>query len=173
MTRLYLTGFMCAGKTSAGRALARRLGWQFADTDSLVEQRAGMAVEQIFERHGEAAFRALEAECLRDTAALSRVVVATGGGTPCGPGNMDVIKSSGTSVYLRMPAKQLYSRVVLSVRPRPLLLGMSREELTRYIAATLAQREPFYLQSDHVVDVLEPDLHRRLERLAREAMAAE
>lgn len=71
---------MGAGKTTVGELLAARLGWRFVDTDRVVEERAGMTVKEIFERHGEAAFRAMEAAAIRETAAGEHLVLALGGG---------------------------------------------------------------------------------------------
>jgi shikimate kinase len=80
ISSLVLTGFMGAGKTTVGELLAARLGWRFADSDRVVEERAGMTVGQFFESRGEAAFREMEAAAIRDTAAGESVVLALGGG---------------------------------------------------------------------------------------------
>lgn len=80
ISRIVLTGFMGAGKTTVGELLAARLGWRFVDTDRVVEEHAGMTVAEIFERRGEAAFRDLEATALRETATSGRLVMALGGG---------------------------------------------------------------------------------------------
>lgn len=80
ISSIVLTGFMGAGKTTVGELLAARLGWRFVDTDRVVEERAGMTVAEIFERQGEAAFRQIEAEAVRETAAGASLVLALGGG---------------------------------------------------------------------------------------------
>ncbi|HEX6865152.1 MAG TPA: shikimate kinase, partial [Thermoanaerobaculia bacterium] len=95
--RVYLTGFMGSGKTAAGRKLAERLGVPFVDLDSEVERRAGMTVREIFERHGEPAFRGLEQEALQATGELPDVVVATGGGTVTFEANARWIRANGVS----------------------------------------------------------------------------
>jgi shikimate kinase len=82
-SRIILTGFMGAGKTTVGALLAERLGWEFVDSDRVVETRAGMTVAQIFERRGEAAFREMEAQVVRDSRApdgAGPFVLALGGG---------------------------------------------------------------------------------------------
>ena len=96
--RIFLTGFMGSGKTTVGRRLAERLELPFVDLDEEIERRAGMAVREIFERQGEPAFRALEAEALRQVLALPDVVVATGGGTMAFEGNFRLIRASGLVV---------------------------------------------------------------------------
>ncbi|HEY2738306.1 MAG TPA: shikimate kinase, partial [Thermoanaerobaculia bacterium] len=78
--RIYLTGFMGSGKSTVGRLLAERLGMPFIDLDAEIEQRAGITVREIFERHGEPVFRRLEQEALRATEEMPDAVVATGGG---------------------------------------------------------------------------------------------
>src|ERR1700691_2726227 len=80
ITGIILTGFMGAGKTTAGALLAERLGWRFADSDALVEARAGMTIAEIFERQGKAAFRQLEADAVREAAGTDHMVLALGGG---------------------------------------------------------------------------------------------
>jgi shikimate kinase len=85
--RVALIGFMGSGKTTVGRILARRLGWEFVDTDALVESRARATVSRIFAERGEPAFRTLESAALAECAGRARVVVATGGGAPAQEAN--------------------------------------------------------------------------------------
>ena len=89
--RVYLTGFMAAGKTVVGSELARFLGCAFCDLDEAIEDEAGETVREIFSRHGEAAFRELEHVSLRRTAELGDAVVATGGGTMAFGRNREII----------------------------------------------------------------------------------
>ena len=96
--KVYLVGFMGAGKTSVGRALARRLDWQPVDVDELIEQRERLPVSEIFARHGEPYFRAAEREVLTEQLPKRHVVVATGGGTFVDPVNRAVINHDGASV---------------------------------------------------------------------------
>jgi shikimate kinase len=94
--RVALIGFMGAGKTTVAALLAQRLGYDAVDTDTLVEERAGATVAQIFATKGEAAFRDLEAEVLAGLAARSRVVVATGGGAPAQERNRAFFQAAAT-----------------------------------------------------------------------------
>ena len=84
--RIALIGFMGAGKTTVGAILAARLGWDFVDTDALIEVRAGAPVAAIFRERGEQAFRDLEADVLAELAQRQRAVIATGGGAPAQEG---------------------------------------------------------------------------------------
>jgi len=98
--RVYLTGFMAAGKSKVGRFLAERLDFPFVDLDRAICERAGLEVVEIFERHGESAFRELESACLEETETYPRVVVATGGGTVTLRRNWEIIHRAGASFWL-------------------------------------------------------------------------
>ena len=125
---MYLVGFMAAGKTSVGRALARRLHWQAMDIDHLIEQRERLPVSEIFARHGEAYFRAAERDVLTSQLSARHVVVATGGGTFVDPQNRAVINQDGVSVWLDAPLDRVITRIPLDGR-RP--LAADRDELER------------------------------------------
>ena len=119
--RVYLTGFMGAGKTSVGESLARHLAVAFVDLDREIEAASGLTVREIFERHGEAEFRRLEREALARTLALDDVVVAAGGGTLTFPENADLVATHGLSVWLNVPFAVIVARLGAGGRPdRPL-----------------------------------------------------
>ena len=82
LRRIVLTGFMGAGKTTVGRLLAERLGWEFLDLDAYIESRTGTPVPAIFATHGEPHFRQIESQALASALGRSRIVLALGGGTP-------------------------------------------------------------------------------------------
>ncbi len=130
--RVYLTGFMAAGKTVVGSALARILGFAFRDLDQAIEERAGGTVREIFAQSGEAAFRDLEHECLRRTADLEDVVVATGGGTMAFSRNREVIRRLGVSVWLDPPFDTLLARLRRSVEGERPLFGDDNETRAIY-----------------------------------------
>lgn len=98
--RIYLTGFMGAGKTVVGQALAALLGCRFVDLDRRIEARTGLSVEEIFERRGEEAFRDLEHRALAGTADLRPAVIATGGGLMTFERNRELLRRLGVSVWL-------------------------------------------------------------------------
>ncbi len=110
--RIVLTGFMGSGKSTAGRLLAERLGWEFADLDACVEARLGLSVPQIFTLHGEQAFRAAEVRDLAHLLSESRRVIALGGGAPETPALRTLLAGSpGTAVvHLQAPFPTLYER---------------------------------------------------------------
>jgi shikimate kinase len=117
--KIYLVGFMAAGKSTVGRALARRLGWRAEDVDALIEQRERMTVADIFARHGEPHFRRIEREMLRLLQPIRHVIVATGGGTFVDPDNRTFMNLDGVTVWLDLPLTELVARIPLDGR-RPL-----------------------------------------------------
>jgi shikimate kinase len=146
--RIFLTGFMGSGKTTVGRLLAGRLGIPFVDLDGEIERRAGMTVREIFDRHGEPAFRSLEAEALAAAAALPDAVVATGGGTMAFEANFRLIRASGLSVWLHPPFAAIVTRIGGA--------GKSDRPLFRNETQALAlyqERLPAYRRADVTVDV--------------------
>jgi shikimate kinase len=117
--KIYLVGFMAAGKTTLARALARRLDWQPVDIDEVIEQREHLTVTEIFAKRGEAYFRTLEREVLAEQTAPRHLVVATGGGTFADPQNRAAINQDGVSVWLDVPLDRLIGRIPADGR-RPL-----------------------------------------------------
>jgi shikimate kinase len=117
--KIYLVGFMGAGKTTVAHALARRLGWRAVDVDELIEQREHLLVAEIFSRHGEAYFRAVERAVLFDQLPPRHLVVATGGGTFADSQNRSAISRDGVSVWLDVPLDRLIERLPADGR-RPL-----------------------------------------------------
>ena len=116
---------MGSGKTTTGRSLAARLGWQFADLDSEIEEAAGRTEAQIFEDEGEPAFRARETETLRMllTAASGDLVLALGGGTLMAEGNRQLVRQYCRCVWLKASPTALAERLAHEAEGRPLLAG--------------------------------------------------
>jgi shikimate kinase len=126
--KIYLVGFMAAGKTTVARALGTRLGWRAEDIDELIEARERRTIADIFARNGEAYFRGVEREILRLVLPLRHVIVATGGGTFMDPENRLAINMDGLSVWLDVPFDELLARIPADGR-RP--LAADRAQLER------------------------------------------
>jgi shikimate kinase len=119
--RIYLSGFMGAGKTTVGRCLADRLGLPFVDLDEVIERRAGLTVREIFERAGEPGFRQLELETLTELAAGEDLVLALGGGTVTVAATAELLAATGVTVWLNPPFATIVRRIgALGKGDRPL-----------------------------------------------------
>jgi shikimate kinase len=160
-TRIFLIGFMGSGKSTHGLTLARKIGYQYMDMDHLIEETAEMSVPSIFEEHGEAVFRKWEHDVLLELCRQERLVISTGGGAPCHGDMMQIMKASGSTVYLELPPEALRDRLLQSPTQRPLIKGKSESELLEFISALMAERVPYYKQADHIVD----GLHFKMEEL--------
>lgn len=150
-TVICLAGFMGSGKSTIGTRLARQLGWRFVDLDGRIEEASGISILEFFERHGESAFRQLEADQLR--AALGRAaefrestILALGGGTYAQPGAPEFLRNAGVPViWLDTPVDLLLARCT-TMTGRPLF----RDEAS--FRALYAQRLPSYQLADYRVD---------------------
>ena len=149
--RLYLTGFMGAGKTTTGRELAVRAGWSFCDLDDEIECRTGRTIFEIFEE-GEETFRVLEREALERTSEYSRRVIALGGGAFVWRDNREYLADKGVVVYLDVAAEVLFERVRHSNSVRPLLSGFQGTDLLDHIKTVLEMRHLFYERADLIID---------------------
>jgi shikimate kinase len=145
---LWLIGMMGSGKSTVGRALASRTGTAFLDTDLLVEGTAGLAVTEVFEEEGEAAFRVRETEAIRAAAAVAEAVVATGGGAVLLTENVRVMKTSGPIVWLQADPVTLADRIGIAPG-RPLLRDA---DVVERLSVMLEDRRGAYGRAaDHVV----------------------
>ncbi|MFA5814577.1 MAG: shikimate kinase [Bacteroidales bacterium] len=149
---IVLLGFMGSGKSTLGKQLAASLGWTFTDLDRFIEAEENRTIPEIFEQDGEATFRKLESNALNKVLAYPHQVIAIGGGAPCHPGNMQLIKEKSLSIYLKISETQLLHRLAWSSTPRPLLKGKTESETQSFIADLLANREPFYLEADIIIE---------------------
>ncbi len=160
---IILIGFMGSGKTTAGQMVAKKLQYDFADLDVLIEEREGIAVTEIFARKGEEYFRKAESEVLDGLLERKNLVVASGGGTPCFHDNMEKMKSAGITVYLNTSPGLLARRLSRGNSSRPLVAGMQGPDLKNHIRKLLAGREGWYRQSDITYDADNFDIHELLD----------
>jgi shikimate kinase len=165
---IFLVGMMGAGKTTVGKALARRLGKPFADTDQIIIQRTGVAVPVIFEIEGEAGFRARETAVLQDLAQSPGSVIATGGGIILCEANREILNNSGTVIYLRASVEDLWRRTSRD-RSRPLLQTADPQQTLRDL---YVQRDPLYREvADIIVDTSSQSVLRLVNDLIRKLEA--
>lgn len=147
---IVLVGLMGAGKTSIGRRLASRLGVAFVDADAEIEAAAGSSIADIFERHGEEAFRDGERRVIARLLGDDVCVLATGGGAFLDPETRQRIGEEAISVWLRASLDTLVSRLERSRTPRPLL--EKEGDLRTTLKRLMDERYPVYEQADIVVD---------------------
>ena len=149
LRRIVLVGFMGSGKSSVGRVLARRLGWDFVDLDAQVEKAERRPVAAIFAEAGEGLFRAVEAREAEAILARDGVVMAAGGGWAAAPGRMESLPPETASVWLRVSAEEAVRRSRPRSGKRPLLAVADPLERAREL---LAAREPCYARAGLEVD---------------------
>jgi len=162
MTRIILIGYMGAGKTTIGRALAKELGIPFYDLDWYIESRMRKKVPQIFAERGEEGFRKIEHNMLHEVAEFENVIVSCGGGTPCFFDNIDYMNGQAMTVYLKADPDVLYDHLRMGRTERPLLTGKTPEELRLFIAEQLRQREPYYTKARYTLDVSLMDNYEKI-----------
>ena len=149
MTRIFLIGYMGAGKTTLGKAFARSMGLTFIDLDWYIEERFHKTIRELFTERGEDAFRDLERRMLHEVGDFEDVVISVGGGTPCFFDNVDYMNSVGETVFLDVDIRVLFRRLKIAKQQRPLLDGKSDEELMQFIQEALQNRLPFYTRAKH------------------------
>lgn len=147
---LVLVGLPGAGKSSVGRAVARRLGRPFLDFDAEIERRVGTTVAQFFGRHGEAAFREREVALTRELTAAPPMVLAPGGGWVTNPDVMELLRPPGRIVHLRVSPAEAMRRIARSRNVRPLLQEADPEAKMQQLWAS---RCALYGRADVELDV--------------------
>lgn len=145
--KVYLIGYMFSGKTTLGKVLARKLGYEFVDLDILFEQKYKTSIPIFFKKYGEQAFRIIEQQVLKSTEALDNYVIATGGGTPCFFDNIEWINAHGISVFFNPPVSKILYYASISKKTRPILANKTDEERALFVEQQLQQRLPFYAQA--------------------------
>jgi len=160
--KVYLVGFMAAGKTSVARALARRLGWDVLDVDESIEARERMPVADIFARKGEPYFRTVERQIITEQLGRRHVVVATGGGTFADLQNRAAINQDGVSVWLDVPLDRLVDRVPADGR-RP--LAADRATFERLYQVRRVAYEQAHVRLDASRDGVDALVEQLLDRL--------
>ncbi len=146
---LYLIGMMASGKSTLGVELAAQLGFQFFDTDVLIEQVAGCPIPDIFAERGEAYFRDLETQVLAQLSSYTRLVIATGGGIVLRPQNWSYLHH-GLTIWLDVAPELIWQRLSRDPGQRPLLQTPDPQLTLRRL---MQQRQPFYAQADVRVSI--------------------
>ncbi|MDX2493960.1 MAG: shikimate kinase [Desulfuromusa sp.] len=140
---IILTGFMGTGKTTLGRLLAKRIDYEFIDTDALIEEQTGQTIAELFQTQGEAAFRTLESDLVEELAQKKGLVIATGGGLVLNPKNVALLNKTGQIICLTASPEEILARVSRQQNVRPLLQEPNPQAK---ITELLQQRDSVYQQ---------------------------
>ncbi len=148
---IFIIGYMASGKTTFGRALARKSGLQHIDLDFYIEQRFHTTIREIFATKGEKEFRRIENAMLREVGEMSDVIISCGGGTPCFGDNMEYMNSRGTTVCLQASDDVIANRIIQAGNKRPLMAGKPKEEIISTLRQHMEVRKPFYDQASIII----------------------
>lgn len=140
MNNIVLCGFMGCGKSTVGKNLARKTGRKFVDMDTYIEEKAGMTVSEIFEKHGENGFRDMEHEACRELSEMSGLIIASGGGAFTFKRNSEVFKSKDTIVLIDVELETIKYRL-RNDKTRPLL---QKPDKDRVMQELYEKRLPLY-----------------------------
>ena len=147
----YFIGLMGSGKTYWVEHLSKKLHIHFADLDNVIEEKLGYKISEIFKKKGELYFRQKEADLLREQAKFGKIIISTGGGTPCYFNNMQWMNNSGKTIWLDETLDNIYNRLIHEKSKRPLISNLSDEELKIFIQKMYNERLPYFeLSSIHL-----------------------
>ena len=147
---IVLTGFMASGKTEISKAVAAISKYKFIDTDDMIVDKAGMSINDIFEKYGEEYFRELEKETIKEAAAFDKAVIATGGGVVLNPENIEELRKTGVIFNLAPEFSVIESRIKAASATRPLLQNQDINE----IRERFVKRQPFYDNCDYKIKIV-------------------
>ena len=166
-----LIGFMGTGKTAVGKVLARKLGKEYVEMDSLIERKAGKTIPEIFQQEGEEAFRELEIMVAKEASGRRNVVIACGGGVVLNKINIDRLRKECLIVCLTASPGVILQRTSNSIKERPLLSVGNR---TRAVRELLKLRKSFYEQAaDITIDTSKLDINSVVEQIISQVKASE
>ncbi len=151
MAKIFITGYMGSGKTTAGKKLATDLGYEFIDLDHFIETQYQQTIPEIFATKGEGEFRVMEHNALKKVLEKTDAVISCGGGTPCYFNSMELMNSHGITIYLKMSVNALVNRLLNAKEKRPLIQSKTEPELHAFISRQLEKREDFYHKAQYIV----------------------
>jgi shikimate kinase len=170
MKRIFLIGYMGAGKTTIGKELAKRMQLSFVDLDAHIEARYHKSISRIFAEKGENVFRKIEQKILHEVSMFENVLISTGGGVPCFYDNMAFMNRNGQTVYLKVSPGELAKRLQLLKHTRPILNKYSESdtnELLSFVSDSLEKRNPYYMQAAVIFDTEELDTRKDVQQLIK------
>ena len=168
MIRIFIVGYMGAGKTTIGKSLARHMNLNYIDTDHFIENRYRKKISEIFAEEGEERFRNIEHRVLLEVSAFEDIVISTGGGLPCFHDHMTLMNNKGITIYLEASEEELAARLEASNNVRPVLKERFGSELIAFVKENLSTRRPFYEQATISFQQKGKQLKNDVELLAKE-----
>ncbi|RFM32754.1 shikimate kinase [Chitinophaga silvisoli] len=145
--KIFLLGFMGAGKSYWGKQLAEHLKLPFYDLDDVIVESEEMSISDIFATKGEDYFRQKESFWLRELSEADNFLISCGGGVPCFQDNMDVMNERGTTIWLNPELPVIVDRLKRKKAKRPLIADLPDDEILAFVEKKLAERQPFYQQA--------------------------
>lgn len=152
---IFLVGYMGCGKSTVAKLLAENMERTFLDLDIEIQRRSSQPIDKLFEKD-ESHFRMWEKRVLEEISSQRSQVIATGGGTPINPDNLQTMKRSGLVVYLNLSVDTLIARLQHDNSKRPLVAGKTKSELAAFVTDHFRQREHHYQQADIIVEATIP-----------------
>ncbi|MCD6065876.1 MAG: shikimate kinase [Bacteroidetes bacterium] len=153
MKKIYFLGMPGCGKSTIGKRVAKELGYSFIDLDTYIEKKENCSIKDIFNYQGEEYFRQTEALHLKDLSILEKdCVISLGGGTPCFYNNMDIVRRTGFSIYIKANEKILLNRLENARSKRPLFWGLTQKEIEQKLIKLIETRSPYYEKAELTVN---------------------
>ena len=148
---IFLIGMPAVGKSTLGKQIAQKYSLQFIDMDKYIEKIQGKSISEIFSEKGEAFFRQIEAESLKELTKTQNTVIATGGGTPCFYDNMSLMLERGKVVFLDFPLEQISNRIGHNSQSRPMFVGKTSTQIASKIQELYTHRRLYYQKAHYTV----------------------
>ncbi|WP_143307302.1 shikimate kinase [Chitinophaga vietnamensis] len=149
--KIFLLGFMGAGKSYWGKQLAEHWQLPYYDLDEVIVEAEEMAISDIFATKGEDYFRERESMLLRELSRQEKFLISCGGGTPCFQDNMDFMNERGITIWINPSIQAMVERLQRKKYKRPLIADLEDEDLVDFVEKKLAERLPFYQQSKYII----------------------
>lgn len=169
MRKIVLLGYMGCGKSTIAIRLSKLTNIPFVDLDKIIEERANLSINEIFEQYGEIHFRKMEHEIFVELLhSPENIIIGLGGGTPCYANNHELLKSNIVlSIYLKASIETLFQRLSINKSKRPLIADKNDEEMKEFIAKHLFDRSFYYNHAQHKVVVDEKTVEETVEDILK------
>jgi shikimate kinase len=149
---IFLVGMPASGKSTLAKKIAEQYPFKLIDLDSYIEEKYQKKIPEIFNEGGESFFRQLESESLKELNFDGKMIISTGGGTPCFYDNMEFILNKGIAIFLDTHLTVILDRVSENISQRPMFQGKIKETIQKQIEELYQQRKPFYQKAHYQIN---------------------